>query len=55
MTEVDNFINGRECNLTEKQKESLSNLSPIGIERYKSIGLDGIKNLPEDDINDLEY
>lgn len=55
MAEVDNFINGRECNLTEKQKESLSNLSPIAIERYKSIGLDGIKNLPEDDINDLEY
>lgn len=55
LTDVDNYLSGRDSSLTQEQKDTLSHLSPVAIERYNSIGMDGIRNIKPDDINDLEY
>lgn len=55
MTDVDNYLNGRDNNLNDEQKAALDNLSKVAIERYKEMGIDDIKSMPNDDINDLQY
>lgn len=55
LSEVDKYLKGEECSLDDSCKKALSSLHPVAMLRYNELGMDGLKNLPPDGINDLEY
>lgn len=53
INDLDSYFKDGSGNLTDNQKKAVSSMSPVFYERYKELGLDGIRQLPPDDINDI--
>lgn len=55
LEEIEKYIKGEKCNLTDSQKERIDKLDPIGKERILNEGFDNLRELPLDKPNDISF